>query len=558
MHFRHPPVRLNSRSLSLAALGCVLLASTLAGVAADLPDLSALPRVTPAAAASEEPTPAIYVAEYRVIGAKILPAKEVGDAVYPYLGPERSLEDIEAARAALERAYKEKGYQAVQVEVPPQRPKRGIVVLKVVENKVGRLDVKGARWHLPSDIKRDVPSLAPGTVPNFEDVQREIVDLNQMADRRVTPELLPGIEPGTVDVVLTVKDNPPLHGSIELNNRYSPDTAPLRLNGSISYANLWQMGHSIGVSAQVAPERPEDATVYTGYYLARFPRSKWSWMLQGTKQDSEVSTIGGAAVAGRGEIIGLRFLRTLGGKKNFTHSMSFGADYKHFEEDVAIGGETFSTPVHYWPFSATYSAAWMGEKRFTELNTALNFHARGMGAEPAEFDAKRYNATGAYLYFRGDISHTQDLPAGFQLFGKVEGQVSTDPLINSEQFAGGGLATARGYLESAALGDNAIFGTLELRGPNFLSGWKAGQDEDSTEPANEWRVYAFVDGGRLTINDPLPEQHEAYKLASYGVGSFIRLFGHLNGSVDVSVPVHDAGTTLAGDAFVSFRMWAEF
>jgi hypothetical protein len=67
-----------------------------------------------------------------------------------------------------------------------------------------------------------------------------------------------------------------------------------------------------------------------------------------------------------------------------------------------------------------------------------------------------------------------------------------------------------------------------------------------------------VDGGRLTILDPLPDQQEAYKLASYGAGSVMRLFGHLNGSIDLSLPLYNVGTTLADDLFVSFRVWAEF
>jgi hemolysin activation/secretion protein len=58
-------------------------------------------------------------------------------------------------------------------------------------------------------------------VPNFNQVEREIVALNQWLDRRVTPTLRGGVEPGTVDVDLKVKDILPLHGSVELNNRYS-------------------------------------------------------------------------------------------------------------------------------------------------------------------------------------------------------------------------------------------------------------------------------------------------------------------------------------------------
>ncbi len=99
--------------------------------------------------------------------------------------------------------------------------------------------------------------MSEGKVPNFTDVTRDVVALNKLADLRVTPALQPGVEPGTVDIDLNVKDTLPLHGAVELNNRYSADTTPLRLNGSISYNNLWQAGHTINASFQVAPERPD-------------------------------------------------------------------------------------------------------------------------------------------------------------------------------------------------------------------------------------------------------------------------------------------------------------
>ena len=87
-------------------------------------------------------------------------------------------------------------------------------------------------------------------MPNFNDVARDLVTLNQLADRQVTPALTAGRLPGTVDVDLHVKDAFPLHGSLEVNNRYSADTTPLRINASVNYDNLWQLGHSIGASFQ--------------------------------------------------------------------------------------------------------------------------------------------------------------------------------------------------------------------------------------------------------------------------------------------------------------------
>src|SRR5688572_12121798 len=64
--------------------------------------------------------PAMYIREYRVLGTKQLPRIQVEEAVYPFLGPGRTFDDVEAARAALEKAYHDQGYKATQVIVPEQ------------------------------------------------------------------------------------------------------------------------------------------------------------------------------------------------------------------------------------------------------------------------------------------------------------------------------------------------------------------------------------------------------------------------------------------------------
>ena len=84
----------------------------------------------------------------------------------------------------------------------------------------------------------------------------------------------------------------------------------------------------------------------------------------------------------------------------------------------------------------------------------MNLAIREMGSDDAEFDENRHGATGNFAYFRGDLSHTLTLPEDFQVFVKGQGQASDQPLVNSEQFSGGGLGTVRGYLESEELGDN--------------------------------------------------------------------------------------------------------
>lgn len=501
-------------------------------------------------ARAEEPR-YIDIGEYRIEGVHTLPSLEVEKTVYPYLGPSRTADDVEKARAALEKAYRDKGYQTVSVVIPAQKVEGGVVTLQVLEGKVGRLRVRGSQYTDLEVVKAGVPSLAEGKTPDFNAVQKEIVALNKSADAQITPTIRPGVEPGTVDVDLEVKDKPALHGSLELNNRYNPDTKPLRLNGEIHYDNLWQLGHSIGFSFQTAPERPEDSKVFSGYYIAKPVGCEGlGLMLTGTKQDSDVNTLGAFNVSGRGEDIGLRALIDLPSSENLFHSLSVGIDYKHFDTALSGGGSpAFSSPITYYPFSANYDLTRLyKDGSVTQAGLGLTWHLRGMGSDEAEFEAKRSGSSGGFAYFRGDLSHLQKLPEDFELFGKVQVQASADPLVSNEQFGIGGLTTVRGYLESEAVGDNALGLTGELRSPSFTLGGAL----------DEWRVYGFADWAGATLNNPLPGQQSRFELASAGVGSRVKFLDHFVASADLGVPLLAGPRTDAGELRITFRLRAEF
>ena len=223
-----------------------------------------------------------------------------------------------------------------------------------------------------------------------------------------------------------------------------------------------------------------------------------------------------------------------------------------------LGLDTTSTPTSYYPFSIAYTGSWLGQADkdkvklgyLTELNAAVYLNFRGMGSTETSFDNARFNASGDFIYLHGDLSHEHDLPGGFQVFGKVQGQIASGPLLSAEQFAVGGLSTVRGYLEGEVPGDNAIVGSVELRSPSLL-GWVSDKPGD-------WRVYGFVDAAHVAINDPLPEQDSNWNLASIGVGSHLRLFDHFNGSIDAGLPLISQSNTVARNWLLTFRVWADF
>jgi hemolysin activation/secretion protein len=488
------------------------------------------------------------VNEFRVRGVTRLSTLEVEKVLDPFLGPGRSLEDVEKARAALEKAYSTRGYQAVTVAIPQQTVRGGVVLLDVTEGRVVRLRVTGADWYSPFDIKDMAPSVAEGSVPNFDRIVDDIVALNQLPDRRVTPSLRPGTVPGTIVADLNVEDHFPLHGSLDLNNRYSAFTTPLRLNGALRYDNLWQAGHSLAFAFQTAPTDLEESLVLSLSYLVRFPRTSWLTLSAiGILQNSNVSTLGAMAVAGKGWVVGARANFTLPSSPSWFQSLGVGVDYKSFLERVDVQ----QTPIDYVPLNAQYVASWQQEGSMTQFIASTVLDLRGWASNTSEFDAKRYGATGGFIYWRGELTRTDPLPLGFEVSGKVLGQYSPVPLVGPEQFAVGGVDSVRGYLEAQALGDYGVDGQFEVRSPAFFRG-------ADKKGLGELQFLAFVDLAFAGIHRPLPEQKQDFFLAGAGAGGTFRAFAHAGGALEVGVPFVTVGDTLQYHPRIHFRVWGEF
>ncbi len=496
--------------------------------------------------------------EIRVEGTTVLPQEQVEETVYPFLGPGKTAKDVEAARSALQDAYKNAGF--VTVSVGPGRwvdRASGVISLNVIERKVGRLRVTHARYFVPDAVRAGAPSLAPGTVPNMKKVTADLVGLNQLPDRTVQPSLRPGRAPDTVDVDLDVTDKLPVHGTLELNDRYNADTTKLRLNASLTYDNFFQRGDSATISYAVAPENVRDSEIESASYLFHVPDSTLSVLLTYLHSNSNVIALSTTDVAGRGTTAGFRVLVPLGTTTDgaggtFTHSFSVGWDYKRFYElDTFTTTNTFtSAPVTYYPLNAAYAANWSGPKSTTDVNISLELGLNHLGSDTEQFDNKRYLAVPGFSILRAGVTREQDLPYDVQLWGSLQGQIANAPLVSSEQFGVGGADAVRGYLEAEALGDYGATLQTELRSPD-LHKYVGG-------PLRTWRFHLFGDTGVAAIRDATPGQRTSDTLSSVGVGTRVNLWGYLNGSVQDAEALNTGPNTRAGTNRVLFRVYGEF
>lgn len=515
---------------------------------ANAPDAASLP----AGSALQDAQAAKFdILAFQVKGNTVLQSDDVERAILPFMGPGKSEADVEAARAALQKLYEDKGYVAVSVYIPEQSVDGGVLQLAVQPQAVGRLLVEGDTKNADA-IRAQAPSVAPGKTPNLPEFQRDVVALNSNPTRRVTPELRAGEAPGTLDVVLKVEESSPFHASAELNNFSSSATTNLRASATLRYDNMWGRGDSLSLSAQTAPRRTDDGTVFSGNYLMRLGQGT-QLLLYGVYSDSDIAVVGGTSVIGRGKMGGFRLIQSLGSSEGFYHSLTLGMDYKDFSEDVLLGSDRASAPIAYAPLIASWRGDWMGDRATSNITLSGTFGIRGLGDDWRRFDAKRYMARQSFIALKLDAERTQDFGPDLQLHARFTGQWSPDPLISNEGFSLGGMSSVRGYYESEAIGDYGFAYQTELRSPDLakLLG---------TDLVNELRFHAFVDSGYVGIHQPLPSQAATHNtwLSSAGLGGRIKLFDHLTGAIDAGVPLKSGSESESGDIFVRFRIQGEF
>jgi hemolysin activation/secretion protein len=535
-----------------AERACGLLVA-LGGALAFAPSFAHADAPPPTAGPQGEPVQHVDIEAYDIDGASLLDQAVVEGAVYPFLGPDRTRADVDSAREALEKAYHDRGFQSVVVEIPPQTVTDNIVRLHVIEAPVGRLRVVGSRYFSPEEIKHEAPSLKEGSTPDFRQTQKELADLNRIPDRQISPVLRPGKIPGTVDVDLKVKDELPLHASAEVNNDHAQFTPDLRTVGTVRYDNLWQLGHTVSFIYSVAPEDRSSGEIFSGSYMAPIWGSPWSVLAYGYKSDSNVNSLGGVNVLGKGYAIGVRGIRQLPPLAGFSPSISFGADFKNFDQDITTVTSKVTTtstvPIKYWPVTGVFSLQRAKGDSLTKLSLGATLGIRDLGAGDSTFDNNRVFARPNFVHFNLDFDQTQGFH-GFEAELRLTGQLADQPLVTNEEIAAGGNTSVRGYLQAEAVGDDGFTGSFELRSPAIAPGL--------APFVSDWRSYAFVDGGWLKVLDPLPGQQDEFGLASVGLGTRILVFRHLRGDVAVAWPLERSVATKPHQPRAVFSVKSEF
>jgi hemolysin activation/secretion protein len=515
-----------------------------------------------------EDSPRFEIRRYVFEGASLIPSEHLAARTRPFTGPGRTFGDVQRALEAVERAYAEAGYSAVQVVLPEQELARGEIRFHIVEARIGRVIVEGNKFFDEANIRASVPALAPGRSPNVNEIARSLRLANENPSKQESVLLRSGQAEATIDAVVRVVDEKPTKYSVTLDNTGNQQTGRLRTGLGYQNANTSGRDDVLTLQYVTAPytgHRSPDGEIDrlgfpsgnvtilgAGYRVPLYELGDSLDFSVGHSNVNSGTVAGLFNITGRGTLLGSRYTRNLDKIGDYEQRLALSLDYRSYENKgvrLASGEPIQLIPdvvVH--PISLLYSGLYRRPDHETGFIFGLskNF-AGGNDGTGADLCASRDNglgqcARGDYLIWRWGFNHNRALAGDWQMRLAMNGQITSDMLVSGEQFGLGGADSVRGFLEREIANDSGYRGSLEIYTPDFgarsaISGARS-------------RALAFLDWGYVHRNHPGPAEIRQQHVAAVGAGLRFSRGASLAFRVDWGLVADEGGLQRRGDSRV--------
>ena len=539
------------------------------------------PATAPALPAPEQvavpPPPRFDIERFDVQGNTLLSAAEIGEAVGPYTGKSKDFADVQRALESLQDRYQRRGFGAVQVVLPEQELERGVIVLRVVEPKLGKVTIEGNRHYDETNIRRSLPSLREGATPNALEIGRNARLVNENAGKRATVLLRAGANEGEMDATVRVQDEKPWRAAVSFDNTGSPSTGMYRLGLAYQHSNLFNLDNTVTLQYLLDPEPIEEfdklKVLGIGYRIPFYEQNASLDLLFGY---SDVGAVSGQVIqgvpfnfSGSGTIFGARYnymLRRPAFLDDYEHRISVGIDYKAFTNQVqvvdnAVAGPNLTPDVTVHPVSLTYNASKRMENAEASFyaSVAHNVFPHGSDATSETFNGPNGVRPGVgkalFTVWRYGVNYARAFPNDFQLRGNLTGQWTDHALIPGEQFGIGGWDSLRGMYEREGASDRGYRASIEVYSPDMAS--KFGLD------GGRLRFLTFFDFGKVKLNHadaagPCGATACGFTASSFGFGMRMALRQGVSVRVDYGQMLDGGVVSDSGDSRWHFGLAVSF
>jgi len=428
--------------------------------------------------------------------------------------------------------YRAKGYATSRAYIPPQTVKDGLLIVRVVEGKLGNIQFRGNEYFKTSLLERKM-DLEPRGYFDYSALQQSMVYINEHPDRTARAVLVPGTEPGTTDIIVDVEDIYPFHVSLEYDNWGSRYIERQRYATVLEHNNLFGWDDKLYVKYMASDAFRMELTQgrYTVPITSSFDIGGYALYSRTSLRKEFIDLEAG----GKANIYGIFATKTLISEQERDLRLNMGFDYKKIKNELAsVQSSRDELRVFKFGFDWDNIDRW-GRTIFTaEGDFGVENFLNGMAKKDPNC-----SRTGAGARFQKGVLNLfrlQPMPWETSLLLKNQFQYTNHNLVASEQFQIGGPTSVRAYPPAEHSGDKGFYSALELSFPLYpLSKYVKVPFRDE-KLYDVLRLVCFYDIGFVNNKTLGAGEQENHTLKGWGFGARMNLSDDMALRVEIAYP----------------------
>ncbi|MGE4357347.1 MAG: ShlB/FhaC/HecB family hemolysin secretion/activation protein [Candidatus Omnitrophota bacterium] len=461
----------------------------------------------------------VLIKKIVVSGVTYFKEEEIRKIVSPYENKELSFREMQEIASLLTELYRTNGYITSRAYIPPQDLAEGTLEIRVLEGKMGDLEIRGNRYFKTRLIEKKI-TLERGEPFNYNQLRRNLMKLNEHPDRLVRSVLTPGKERGETDVVLEVQDRLPIHYGFEYDNFGSRFVHRDRYALTFDHNNLTGNDDILSLKYQIA--EADTYALKTLRYLLPFGED-WELGFFGARSRMKLDEeLRDTDSRGDSMLLSLFLNKYLIDEENLDLRLTGGFDYKRVR-NYLLGTLNSEDALRVLKLGFDLDHADKNGRTIFTDEFSLGLPSLWGGLSAVDADASRAGAGGKFTKWNIYLLRLQKMPLNSSLLWKNNLQISPYILTATEQFQIGGITNNRGYPPAEKVGDEGFASSLELSSRLGFIPETINVPFTQDKLRDAFTVIAFYDWAHAQLHRPDAGEEKEETLRSAGWGMRLNL-----------------------------------
>ena len=469
---------------------------------------------TPTIPESSASARTILIKRFDVSPSEVLSPEDIAAITDPYVNRRLNINQLMGVVNEINNLYATKAQVIARAVLPKQKVTDGVIKIKLIEAKLGKIQIEGTEHTRDSYIKERV-ALAPGELIRLNELTDSLVTYNRWNGMTLKASLVPGEDYGTTDIVLLADEGKPFTLNVFADNAGRQSVGRNRLGVSAQVASLFGYRDRLSAGATVSKG---SINAFGSYDI---PVHKSGTRLGVSYDLGEIKIVEGPLeplnVTGDSSNLGFSVTQPIVAKNDYDWDANLAYIHKSsnsYFDDVKLVNTTANDIV-------------LGTnlRFFDQRGTWLTSHAGTYGDSDS---VKGRN----YFIYTGSLIRLQYFQNGSSMIFRSRWQLAdTNDLPSFDQIIIGGMASVRGYTEGLLIGDRGYALSIEYAYPlKFAGGW-----------AQRSNVFAFIDNGAAFPfrGDGEPDTKSEDFITSVGLGLDFDVFETVSFKLSVGVPTRN-------------------